>query len=728
MSRNKVKTAEGNDEGRKLKMHTPDLTAQNIEKLAALFPNCVTEAKDEATRKLKRAIDFDQLRQELSDHIVDGPRERYHLDWPGKREALLAANAPIAKTLRPCREESVDFDTTKNLFIEGDNLDALKLLQETYLGKVKMIYIDPPYNTGKQFIYDDEFNEDAESYLIRSNQKSNDDYRMIANPESNGRFHSDWLTMIYSRLRLSRNLLADDGLIFISIDDHEVANLKAICDEIFGEANFIAKFVWNTEGHTDNQFDVKVNHEYILLYAKNSHDANLGHVVDPNTRSESNLWKGFAENSITKNGPGNPPSSIELPAGFPCLAETLDLPNTIVPKAFNEAVEEQGYISRELTEQYDISYPIRLDRMKVAEHKLKAKCVVYSGWANANKLKAFIANGCAPIVDKEDKVSFYLSEKGVIYYRRDREKARNILSVVRNMSTTEKMRSELEEMGIPFQYPKPKELLRYLLQIGSESDDLVLDFFAGSGSTAHAAMLQNAEDRLHRRWILVQIPEVLDLSINDQKIGAKFCAKLGVPSNVAEISKERLRRCGKKVKQANATTAPNLDIGFRVLKIDTSNMADVYYAPDAVKQADLIAHTDNIKPDRTPEDLLFQVLVDWGIDLSLPMKKETFSFGKERKDEGTRMKVEGKSGGEAAKKDLHNSSFIIQPFEVFFVDGNALAACFDPNITEELVKEIAQRKPLRAVFRDSSFDSDSTKINVEQIFKLLSPETEVKTL
>jgi len=677
----------------KLKLHTPNLTSENIEKLAALFPNCVTEAKDEKTGQLNREIDFDQLRQELSGHIVEGPRERYHLDWPGKREALLAANAPIAKTLRPCREESVDFDTTKNLFIEGDNLDALKLLQETYLGKVKMIYIDPPYNTGKQFIYDDEFNQDLDAYLKRSNQKSEDHYRMIVNPESSGRFHSDWLTMMYSRLRLARNLLADNGLIFISIDDHEGANLKGVCDEIFGVANFIAQFVWNTEGHTDNQFDVKVNHEYVVLYAKNSDNVDLGHVVDPNTRSESNLWKGFAENSITKNGPANPPSVIELPVGFPCVADSLDLPATNVPNAFNDSVEKQGYISRELTELYNISYPIRLDRMLVQGDKLSARCRIYSGWANANKLKAFIASGCSPINDGADKITFYLSERGVVYYRRDREKARNILSVVRGMSTTEKMRSELEDMGIPFQYPKPKELLRYLVQIGSESTDLVVDFFAGSGSTAHAVMLQNAADNIFRRWILIQIPEVLDPSINDQKIGAKFCESLGVPLTVAEITKERIRRSGKQVKSANGTTTPNLDIGFRVLKIDTSNMTDVYYAPDAVKQDQLELYTDNIKKDRIPEDLLFQVLVDWGVDLALPIEQQT---------------IDGKT--------------------VFFVDGNALAACFDQKISEDLVKELAKRKPLRAVFRDSSYDSDSTKINVEQIFKLLSPETEVKSL
>ncbi len=675
-----------------LKCHTPDFTTENIQKLATLFPNCVVEVRN-AEGNPTKAIDFDQLRQELSTAVVEGPRERYHLDWPGKREALLAANAPIAKTLRPCRAESVDFDTTKNLFIEGDNLDALKLLQETYLGKVKMIYIDPPYNTGKQFIYDDDFAEDSATYLQRSNQRDELSRRMIPNTDANGRFHSDWLSMMYPRLRLARNLLADRGLLFISIDDHEVSSLKAICDEVFGEANFMAKFVWNTEGHTDNQFDVKVNHEYVLLYAKDAACASLAHVVDPNTREESNLWKGYAENSITKNGPGNPPSTVELPVGFPCLAGELSLPANNVSKECSEAIDQQGYISREITERFVMSYPVRLDEMRALNGKLVTKCRVYSGWANANKLRAFIQNKCNPLDEDGDKISFYLSENGVVYYRRDREKARNILSVLRNFGTTEKMRSELEALGIPFQYPKPKQLLQYLIQIGSNSDDIVLDFFAGSGSTAHATSLQNAADHSLRRWILVQLPEILDPTINDQKVGAKFCANMGLPPNVAEICKERLRRCGRQVQSSNAITAPNLDIGFRVLKVETSNMKDVFYAPDAVKQSDLVAHADNIKPDRTPEDLLFQVLVDWGVDLALPIANET---------------IAGKA--------------------VFFVDGNALAACFDASISEELVKELAKRKPLRAVFRDSSYGSDSVKINVEQIFKLLSPTTEIKSL
>jgi adenine-specific DNA-methyltransferase len=305
----------------KLKLHSPDLTQSNIEKLAQLFPNCVAEALD-ADGTVKRGIDFDQLRQELTGSIVEGPQERYQLNWPGKREALLTANAPIAKTLRPCREESVDFDTTQNLFIEGDNLDALKLLQETYLNKVKMIYIDPPYNTGNDFIYEDDFAENTNEFLKKSNQVDLDGRRLISNTLANGRFHSDWMSMIYQRLKLARNLLRDDGLIFISISDEEVCNLGKICDEIFGERNFIAKLIWNTEGHTDNQYDIKVNHEYILVYAKTD-TAKLGYVIDPNTRQESNLWKGFAENSITKNGPANPPSEITLPKGFPCLAENL---------------------------------------------------------------------------------------------------------------------------------------------------------------------------------------------------------------------------------------------------------------------------------------------------------------------------------------------------------------------------------------------------------------------
>jgi len=669
----------------KLKLHSPDLTQVNIEKIAQLFPNCAVEALD-ADGTVKRSIDFDQLRQELSGTIVEGPQERYQLNWPGKREALLTANAPIAKTLRPCRAESVDFDTTKNLFIEGDNLDALKLLQETYLSKVKMIYIDPPYNTGNDFIYEDDFAENTDEYLKKSNQVDLDGRRLISNTLANGRFHSDWMSMIYQRLKLSRNLLRDDGLIFISISDEEVCNLGKICDEIFGESNFIAKLIWNTEGHTDNQYDIKVNHEYILVYAK-SDKAKLGYVIDPNTRQESNLWKGFAENSITKNGPANPPSEITLPIGFPCLAENLSLDNNYPSQNFFDAVNEAGYITKQATENSGVTYPIRRDSMNVSAFKLTQKCRVFAGWANADKLKIFINGGCEPIDEGDgNTLSFYLSDRGVIYYRRDREKARNIVSVLRNFGTTEQMKSELAKIGIPFDYPKPKQLIAYLIKMGANNNSIVLDFFAGSGTTANAIFdLQDSGELCDLRFILVQLPETLDGKNPKQKPGFDFCKSLARPTNIAEICKERIRRTQRSENGSH--------IGFRVLKVDNSNMKDVFYTPDAVSQDLLSDQVNNIREDRTPEDLLFQVLLDWGVDLALPVKQES---------------IAGK--------------------DVYFVDGNALAACFEEGVSEEFVKLLAKREPLRVVFRDAGFASDSVKINVEQIFKLMSPSTEVKTI
>ena len=624
----------------KLKLHTPDLTAQNIEKLAALFPNCVAETRDEKGQ-LKRAIDFDQLRQELSDKIVDGPRERYHLDWPGKREALLTANAPIAKTLRPCREESVDFDTTKNLFIEGDNLDALKLLQETYLGKVKLIYIDPPYNTGNDFIYEDDFAENAAAYLQKSNQRDEGGNRLISNTEANGRFHSDWLTMLYPRLKLARNLLSENGAIFISIDDGEVANLRKACDEIFGEDNFVANVVWQKKYAVSNDDPgIAPMHDHILVYRKS--DLFSRHLLP---RTEKQLVR-------YKNEDNDP----------------------------RGAWSSDNYVSnKSKSERPTLWYPIR--HPKTGQEVWPKEDAVWR-YSKDNHEK----------MESENRLYWGPDQS----YEKPRLK--RFLSEVQD-GTVPSTWWDFEEVGHNdegqketgellgkkvFSTPKPVRLLKRIVQLATQANDICLDFFCGSAATAHAVMERNVEDGGSRRHIMVQLPEVCDSKSESYKAGFK---------TIAEIAKERIRRAGAKIKAENATTAPKLDIGFRVLKIETSNMKDVYYAPDAVKQDDLVAHTDNIKEDRTPEDLLFQVLVDWGVDLSLPIEKQT---------------IAGKT--------------------VFFVDGNALAACFDPKISEDLVKELAKRKPLRAVFRDSSYDSDSTKINVEQIFKLLSPETDVKSL
>ncbi|KAB2318922.1 site-specific DNA-methyltransferase [Betaproteobacteria bacterium SCN1] len=617
----------------KLKLHTPDITAENIEKLAALFPNCVTETNDEKTGKIKRAIDFDQLRQELSDHIVEGPRERYHLDWPGKREALLAANAPIAKTLRPCREESVDFDTTKNLFIEGDNLDALKLLQETYLGKVKLIYIDPPYNTGNDFIYEDDFSEDAESYMTRSNQVDNEGNRMIANTSANGRFHSDWLSMLYPRLKIAWNLLASDGILMVSIDENEFSNLRRICDELFGVGSFLITCVWRRRQVADSRNDDKAStdHEYVVCYKK----------VEA-------TFKGMPIDQEKYSNPDNDPRGPWFSDNLTGIANERERPNL----------------------HYDVVNPKTGRRYPPSPTR---------GWM------------CAPeTMDRliaEDRILWPNKVDGRPRHKKFLREARTLDTGLSSWFddvgfTTEGTRVIQDLFGEKiFPFSKPLTLLtKLVVQATSNGQGIVLDFFAGSGTCGHAVLAANAADQGSRRYVMVQIADESEAGHRDFK-------------TIADIGKERLRRAGRKIKAESAVGASDLDIGFRVLKIDTSNMNDVYYAPDAVQQDQLAFHTDNIKPDRTPEDLLFQVLLDWGVDLALPIEQQ---------------QIAGKT--------------------VFFVDGNALAACFDTHITEDLVKELAQRKPLRAVFRDSSYDSDSTKINVAQIFKLLSPETEVKSL
>ncbi len=620
----------------KLKMHSPNFVDENIEKLAALFPGCVTESTDE-NGNLKRSIDFDLLRQELSTSIVEGPQERYHLNWPGKREALLTANAPIAKTLRPCREESVDFDTTENLFIEGDNLDALKLLQETYLGKVKMIYIDPPYNTGNDFIYADNFAESTEEYLLGSGQKDEEGNRLVANPDSNGRFHSDWLSMMYSRLKLARNLLSDDGLIFTSIDDGEAHNLKKLFDEIFGGDNFVGFFIWKSRVSEDTRAKtgLSTDHEYIACY-KNVGDVSL---------------RG-AEKDIDKFN--NPDDDLRGPwrsADMTGLATKDKRPNLHYDLINSDTGVNYGCPPKGW----------RFDSNTMAK-KISEKRII---WPTSDSGRP--------------RQKLFLNEMESMF--------KNISSVIQTVSTSDGTReiNALLGNGV-FTFPKPTKLIELFVAQATNDQSIVLDFFAGASVTANAVMNLNQKDGGNRKFIMVQLPEACDEKSEAFKAGYK---------NIAEISKERIRRAGKKIKNENATTAPNLDIGFRVLKVDASNMEDVYYTPDAVKQTQLSLLTDNIKDDRSSEDLLFQVLLDWGVDLTLPITKET-----------------------------------IEDREVFFVDGNALAACFVKNgqITEDFCKELAKRQPLRAVFRDSGFKDDSVKINVEQVFKLLSPHTDVKTI
>jgi adenine-specific DNA-methyltransferase len=621
----------------KLKMHSPDLIEANIARLAELFPNCVTEAKD-TKGELKKAIDFDLLRQELASSIVEGPQERYQINWPGKREALLTANAPIAKTLRPCREESVDFDTTQNLFIEGDNLDALKLLQETYLNKVKLIYIDPPYNTGNDFIYEDDFAVDSESYFARSNQKDDAGNRMAANPESNGRFHSDWLTMMYPRLRLARNLLREDGAIFINIDSNEAANLQEIMDEIFGGGNFVTQIAWQKRVSPAN--DAKwfsSDHDLLLVYAKSKE------VWRPNK-----LQRTAEQLSYYKN-PDNDPKGPWNSATYTCNKSKSERPNLYYPITNPNSGKEV--------------WPKEIAVWKYGKEeteRLRAEGRLYWG-ANGNS--AF------------PRVKLYLSEMDSVV-------PRSVWSS-EDAGHTQAATTELKNLfdgNNVFDSPKPVRLLNRIIGIGcSKPEDIVLDFFAGSGTTAHGVLSRGAEAK-PCRYILVQLPEPIE--------GSDF-------SLISDITKERIRRAGKKIKQDNADESgiENLDIGFRVLKIDSSNMKEVYYTPDAVTQEALPGLVDNIRADRSAEDLLFQVLLDWGVDLALPISQQS---------------IAGKT--------------------VFFVDGNALAACFETGIDEDFVKQLAAHKPLRVVFRDAGFVSDSVKINVEQVFKLLSPATEIKTL
>ena len=521
-------------------------------------------------------------------------------------------------------------------------------------------------------------------------QLDGENRKLSSNTEASGRFHTDWLNMMYPRLKVARNLLRDDGVIFVSIDDHEASSLRRLFDEIFGEENFIAQFVWNTEGHTDNQFDVKANHEYVLLFAKNSHAVRLGHVVDPNTREESNLWKGFAENSITKNGPENPLSEVLLPIGFPSTSEGFELQRTDVAEEFFTEIDRQGYISRAQTKRYAVTYPIRLDAMSVRTGTLASPCRVVSGWANLNKLQAFIQNGFQPIDDNGDKLSFYLSGKGVIYYRRDRETARNILSVFRGMGTTEKMRSELEQLGIPFQYPKPKELIKYIVQIGAESGGIVLDFFAGSGSTAHAAMLQNVADGEQRPYILIQLPEPLEPETGNQRGGVQLCDQLGKPRNLAEVLKERLRRTKTQIEQQRSSATS--DLGFRVFKLDTSNIRA--WEPDRNDlDGALLENIDHIKPGRSEEDILYEVLLKLGLDLCVPIETRN---------------IAGKS--------------------VRSIGAGTLIACLNEMITREEVEPLARgiadwRAELEpagdttVIFRDSAFEDDVAKTNLAAIME-----------
>lgn len=622
-------------------MTSPDLTDKNIAKIADLFPGVVTETLDDEGNP-RQCIDFDMLRQELSDHVVDGPQERYQLDWPGKRAASFAANAPIAKTLRPVREESVDFDTTKNLFIEGDNLDALKLLQESYLGKVKLIYIDPPYNTGNDFVYNDDFAETAEEYLSRSGQTDDSGAKLSANPESNGRFHSDWLSMLYPRLQLARNLLSDDGLIFISIDSGEFATLKLMCDEIFGVSNFVDVLVWQKKVSPSNDSQYFSNdHEQILVYARRKRPGVVGRLE----RTEQHN-RYYTNPDSDSRGPWNSVAATSNKSAD-------ERPNLYYPIK-NPKTGEEVWPSRRSSWKYS-----RESMQELIEDER-----LYWG-----------SDGQSSV----PRIKKFLTTAGRVV-------PRNILGY-KDYGSTQSGKADFREImdDIPFDYPKPSRLLEGLLALSPDSGEptIVLDFFAGSGTTAQAVLQKSAQDGVDRRFILVQL---------DEPIVYRGEAEEGYDT-ISCIARERIKRAGQKLTSQAAKAGAHLDVGFRSLKIDTTNMMDVLRTSDNTDQLALDELEGSVKPDRSGEDLLFQVLLDWGLELSMPIAVEQ-----------------------------------IDGHEVFVVEDDALIACFDDHVSPELVREIARRGPLRVVFRDSGFDSDAARINAEQVFREVSPVTDVKAV
>lgn len=644
-----------------LDLQSPDLVNQNIEKLAQLFPNCVTEGPE------GKAIDFDLLRQELNHQVVEGTKERYRLEWPGKREAIVTANLPTTKTLRPVREDSVDFDNTENLYIEGDNLEVLKLLQESYLGKIKMIYIDPPYNTGKDFVYKDNFNKDAQEELFESGQKDEYNQRLVVNPETAGRYHSDWLSMMYPRLKLARNLLKKEGTIFISINDIEIHNLQKVMDEIFGEQNFLAQLVWANQegGGSSDSKHFRIKHEYILAYARDKELTEILGVeisnLDRYTQSDKHI-EARGPYYLQKLGMG----SIQYSESLDYPVETPDGTH-VTPRENNKGKKACWRWSRKKYE-----WGLQNDFIEIKKDS--------SGiWTVYSKQYLKCDNEGNPI-----------------------DRTQRPIGIIKDFSSTQASKL-LDNLGFAgyFNYTKPIELLSYLISRSTSIDDIVLDFFSGSASTAHSILQLNAEQIGNRRFIQIQIPELTNEKSEAYKTGF---------INICEIGKERIRRAAKKIKEElqakqqqeqgkldfeedTAVDISKLDFGFRVYRLDSSNMQDVYYRPQDYKQETLELFADNGKPDRTPDDLLAQVMLDWGLPLSLKIEQAT---------------IHGK--------------------RLFKVAQNSLYACFDEGIDEAFAKAVAADHPLRIVFRDSGFSNDTAKTNVKQLLKQLSPETEMKVI
>lgn len=629
-------------------MHTPDITESNIEKIGQLFPNCLSEHIGE-DGKVEKVIDFDLLRQELSKEIVEGPQERYQFTWPDKKKAIRLANTPSTMTLRPCREESVDFDNTENLYIEGDNLEVLKLLREDYLGKIKLIYIDPPYNTGSDFVYEDDFSQATDAYISTSGQIDSEGNRLVQNTESNGRFHTDWLNMLYPRLKIARDLLTNDGVIFISIDDNEAKNLRNIADEVFGSANFLAQVVWERAYSPINLMKhFSPSHDYIIAYAKNIDLAVCNGIPRSDEANE--------RYSNPDNDPRGAWKSSDLSVG-PAVQSNI---YPITTPSGRTVVPPSGY-------------SWRLSEQKFKEYVNDNRIWFGENGNNVPSIKRFLSElrktGITPM-------TFWRYE-----------------DVGHSQDATQKLAKLFDGKKV-FDYPKPVELILRCVALYSNTDSFVLDFFSGSATTAHAIMQLNVNDGGSRKFILVQLPEATDPKSEAGKAGFK---------NICEIGKERIRRVGKMIQdgQKKAAADPGLfgqseekqsvDVGFRVLKLDTSNMNDVYYRPEEF--SDQLIKEDNVKEDRTPEDLLFQVMLECNLPLSAKIKLE---------------KIAGK--------------------DVFSVNNGYLMACFDENITEEVIKAVAKRKPYYFVMRDSSLASDNVADNFEQIFQAYSKETIRKIL
>lgn len=653
----------------KLNMKTENITQENVEKIRGLFPNAVTEVKKDGNVTL--AVDFDILKQELSESLIEAGQERYQMTWPDKRKSVLLANSAITATLRPCKDESVDFDNTKNLYIEGDNLDVLKLLRETYLGKVKMIYIDPPYNTGNDFVYEDDFTTESGVWREKSGDYDEQGNRLVKNPDSNGRFHTDWLNMIYPRLKVARDLLSDDGVIFISIDDNEQANLKKICDEVFGEGNFVATLVWEKKKKgsflSNSITNVK---EYVLVYCKNKF-AFRGLIGEINTSEETYP----CINAINKREIRIIPAGIEskyvkkdffLPKGSIISDTTMNL------LLHSDLVIKNGVLNKELVIEGNWRYSQKAMQTYAKNKELYITRDLYLRRI-VRETRYKTLKDLLPRVGNDSNVTYG-----------SKIEINNLLSSGwgSNEDADEELRLIMGTQKL-LDYPKPTRLIfKLLASYRNNQNSLILDFFSGSATTAHAVMQLNAEDGGNRRFIMVQLPEKCDEKSEAYKAGYK---------NICEIGKERIRRAGKKIKEE--TGKAELDTGFRVLKLDSSNMQDVYYNPAAMTQSLLDVTIDNVKPDRTPMDLLFQVMLELGLQLSAKIEER---------------EVCGK--------------------KYYAVNGNDIIACFDDDINQDVITEIAKQQPLYAVFKDKSFATDSVGINNEQLFKTYSPSTKVKVI